>query len=75
MEEFFNCLVFFLMFSIYKTQNWPPYVCLQNILQKFTDTLNSKFWEPMGGKWDPFLSTVSLVEGAQAADTWTVKCL
>lgn len=36
-------------------QNWSPYVCLQNILQNFTDTSNSKFWEPMGGMWDFFL--------------------
>lgn len=36
-------------------QNWSPYVCLQNILQNFIDTSNSKFWEPMGGTWDFFL--------------------
>lgn len=72
MEEFFN---FFLMFSIYKTQHCPSYVCLQNVLQNFTDALNSKFWEPKGGMWDSFLSTVSLAEDAQATAAWTVKCL
>lgn len=73
MEEFLTIL--FLMFSIDKTQNWPPYVCLQNIPPNFADTLNSKFWELTGGMWDSFLCTVSLAEGAQATATQTVKRL
>lgn len=53
----------FFMFSIYKTQNWPPCVCLQNSLQNFTDSGNQWVgWET------PSSLTAPLLEGAQAID-------